>query len=264
MPVIEMPQPICIDLARLDAGWSQGDHSHEVHEINFVRRGRGVLISGGHELAFSRGSIYLFLPGEVHAGGTPDEPTEILYFAIRFPGPTPVRRNRSSAPFFLTGTTAAAVAPPLAALADLLAAAPRRASAMAPMPDAALPHMLAVIAAMIEPVRDLAAGSSRQRDLADRALARLAADARRAPSLATVATGLGISADHLGRALGVVTGRTWPDLVAEQRVRSARALLRDPDLPMREIARRVGLSGPRALARLCRRITGKTPSDLRG
>ncbi|HYE06613.1 MAG TPA: AraC family transcriptional regulator [Planctomycetota bacterium] len=258
-----LPQPTFVDLARLPPGWSQGPHSHDVHEINFVRRGRGVLVAGGREIRTGRGAIYLFLPGEQHAGWNGDEPAEILYVAVRFPGHPAIVRDASATPFFLTGAAAATAAPPLAALADLLAGTPPRSSPAAPLPDAALPHVLAIIAAMIEPVRAIGAGSSRQRELADNALARLAGAARRPPSLATVARDLGIGADHLGRAVSAVTGRSWPDLVAEQRVRAARELLRDADLPMREIARRVGLSGPRALARLVRRVTGRPPSALR-
>src|SRR3954466_2701801 len=123
---MELPQLVRIDLSRLQRGWGHEPHSHEVHEIAYVRRGGGILLAGGREIPVGRGAIYLFLPGEPHGGCTGQAATEILWIAIRFPDATAVVRDRSPAPFFLTGATAAAVAPPLSALADLLASIPPR------------------------------------------------------------------------------------------------------------------------------------------
>lgn len=155
------------------------------------------------------------------------------------------------------------IAPPLRTLAEILVRAPRRDHHTSKVPDSALPPILALLAAMIEPVMDLQRGSRRQRDLAERALVLLDAAEGRLPSLSWLATRLGVTAGHLGESLGAITGRTYPDMIAERRVKTACQLLADERIPVRAVARRVGLSSPRALARIFRRITGKTPSAFR-
>nr|MBA3848104.1 AraC family ligand binding domain-containing protein [Planctomycetota bacterium] len=188
---IALPQPVAIDLARTTPGWSQAAHSHPTHEINYVRRGRGWLHAGGREIPLARGAIYLFLPGEAHGGASSlDDPLQIMYLAIRFPGSAPVVRERTPLPFFLTGAAAAAVAPGLRALCEIIAASPWRTDARQPLPDAALPHMLAVLAAMVEPMRVFDATGTRQRGLAERALAELDRTPTRPPSLSAVAARL--------------------------------------------------------------------------
>jgi AraC-like DNA-binding protein/quercetin dioxygenase-like cupin family protein len=259
---IELPQVLAINLSKTKPGWKQQPHDHDCHEICYVHAGRGWLRAGGRDTPIQRGSMYLFLPGEPHGGWNGDEPLQILFIAIRFPRSAPVVREQSALPFFLTGAAAATLRPSLRALAEILDRHPR-VDHSAALPDSALPHILGVLAGMVEPVGELERVSSRQRDLAIKTLSMLEHCAEKPPTLSALAKCLQVSADHLGEVLRLATGRRYPDLVAQQRVRTARALLADEGMPVREVAKRVGLSGPRALARLFRRITGKAPSSFR-
>lgn len=98
---VELPQPVALDLVRTEAGWRQAGHKHDTHEIAYVYKGRGLLSAGGREVSIRSGSIYIFLPGEVHGGWvTDDDPLWILYIQVRFPSTVKVVRERTCLPFF--------------------------------------------------------------------------------------------------------------------------------------------------------------------
>ncbi len=73
---------------------------------------------------------------------------------------------------------------------------------------------------------------------------------------------LGLGARTLQRRLRGV-GLTHSDLVERARVSEAQRLLRDPRIPIREVAHRVGYGSPSNFARAYRRQTGSTPSASR-
>jgi len=258
-----LPEIVGFDLVRLAAGTWQAQHRHDFHEVHYVVRGRGTLDVGARAVGIGPGSVYLLLPGEPHGGRlVAEDDGEVLWVGVRFPPGVAVARGEPSRPFFPVGVAAAELGAALRALALLLARTARDGAAIAP--SESLGPLLRVLAAMVEPVRQLSAAPPRSHRLADQALRRLESSPARPPTLAALAAQLGVSAGHLGESLARATGSTWPDLVAAQRLRLARALLADAALPVREVARRVGLSDSRALARLVRRLTGRSPRDLRG
>jgi AraC-like DNA-binding protein len=59
------------------------------------------------------------------------------------------------------------------------------------------------------------------------------------------------------------TGRTVQDWIGERRMARARQLLAETDLPVGEIARRVGIADPGYFTRLFRRAHGVSPRNWR-
>jgi len=83
------------------------------------------------------------------------------------------------------------------------------------------------------------------------------------PSLSKLAGLCGIGNRHLMRAFKHSTGRTIMDFVEEARLRRAVRLLSETDLPLGDIARRLGFSAPSGFSHAFRRVTGEPPSAFR-
>ena len=69
---------------------------------------------------------------------------------------------------------------------------------------------------------------------------------------------------HLTTVVRRRTGRTVQEWIIERRMAEARSLLSDTELPVGEIARRVGMSDPGYFSRLFRRTHGTSPREWRG
>lgn len=78
-----------------------------------------------------------------------------------------------------------------------------------------------------------------------------------------VAKSVGMTPGHLTTLVRRRTGRALGDWITERRMAQARRLLTESDLPIAEVARRVGLSDPGYFARTFRRSNGMTPRAWR-
>jgi AraC family transcriptional regulator, transcriptional activator of pobA len=82
-------------------------------------------------------------------------------------------------------------------------------------------------------------------------------------SLRDVARELGMTPGHLTTIVRRRTGRTVGEWIVERRMAEARGLLAETDLPVREVARRVGVPDPGYFSRLFSRTHGASPRDWR-
>ncbi len=83
-------------------------------------------------------------------------------------------------------------------------------------------------------------------------------------SLRDVASEVGMTPGHLTTVVRRRTGRTVQEWIIERRMAEARNLLADTDLPVGEVARRVGMSDPGYFSRQFRRTHGTSPRRWRG
>lgn len=83
-------------------------------------------------------------------------------------------------------------------------------------------------------------------------------------SLRDVASEVGMTPGHLTTVVRRRTGRTVVEWIIERRMAEARGLLAETDLPVAEIASRVGVSDPGYFSRLFSREHGMSPRDWRG
>lgn len=93
--------------------------------------------------------------------------------------------------------------------------------------------------------------------------AHLAARLGETLTLDEIAERFGVSRRHLTRSFRQHVGRTIGDVQQAQRLAAARGLLAETDLPVGEIAYRVGFESGSALARALRRESGLSPSGIR-
>lgn len=82
-------------------------------------------------------------------------------------------------------------------------------------------------------------------------------------SLRDVARELGLTPGHLTTVVRRRTGRTVQEWITERRMADARALLSATDLPISEVARRVGIADAGYFARLFRATHGVSPRSWR-
>lgn len=82
-------------------------------------------------------------------------------------------------------------------------------------------------------------------------------------SLRDIARDIGMTPGHLTTLVRRRTGRTVQDWLIERRLAAARGLLLDTDLPVAEVARRVGIGDPGYFSRLFRRDHGVSPREWR-
>jgi AraC-like DNA-binding protein len=82
-------------------------------------------------------------------------------------------------------------------------------------------------------------------------------------SLDLIADAFGLSRRHVTRLFRDKTGMTIGEFHDHERIDRARDLLGTTDLPVGEVAWRVGLDSGSALARLMRRVAGVSPTDAR-
>ncbi len=83
------------------------------------------------------------------------------------------------------------------------------------------------------------------------------------PSVDELARVSEISRRHLTRAFKTTTGRTITEYVTEVRMTKARSLLANTDLALKEIAHRVGFSGPGSFCSAFGKAVGMTPNQFR-
>ncbi|OBK36023.1 AraC family transcriptional regulator [Mycobacterium sp. 1245111.1] len=83
-------------------------------------------------------------------------------------------------------------------------------------------------------------------------------------SLRDVAHEVGMTPGHLTTVVRRRTGRTVQEWIIERRMAEARTMLEETDLPVAEIARRVGVLDPSYFSRRFTRTHGVSPRDWRG
>ena len=116
--------------------------------------------------------------------------------------------------------------------------------------------------------RQLAEHASDERDTASARLMRsycqrVAAAHSSGETMAEYAAALGVTPTHLSRVCRTETGRTAAALLVERNLHAARQLLSTSDIPIREIAQRLGFGSAAYFTKFIQQHTGKPPSALR-
>jgi AraC family transcriptional regulator, transcriptional activator of pobA len=130
--------------------------------------------------------------------------------------------------------------------------------------QAALAHLTLLLIELARLARDVVADLRRSGEplLAD---VFAVIDARHTEPLALrdVARELGMTPGHLTTVVRRRTGRTVQEWIIERRMAEARGLLSETDLPVAEVARRVGVPDPGYFSRLFSRMHGTPPRNWR-
>ncbi|MFI8485121.1 AraC family transcriptional regulator [Streptomyces rubrogriseus] len=234
-------------------------HAHDEYTVGVTVGGLEVIAYRGGHIRSGPGSIVVLEPGEVHTGG-PAAPEGYSYRALY------------AAPNLLTDGTRTAVALPHFSEPVIddpeLATALRAAHTdLARCPDpleaeSRLPWLLTALARRHSTARaadDTVPGAD---GVARVVRDRLADELLAPPSLAALATDLGLSRYQLLRAFRTATGMPPYAWLAQHRVARARGLL-DAGLRPAEAAALVGFADQAHLTRWFRRVLGVTPAAYR-
>ncbi|GLE51364.1 hypothetical protein ATCCBAA256_09510 [Mycobacterium montefiorense] len=130
--------------------------------------------------------------------------------------------------------------------------------------QAALAHLTLLLIELARLARDVVADLRRSGEplLAD-VFAVIDRRHAEALSLRDVAGEIGMTPGHLTTVVRRRTGRTVQEWIIERRMAEARTMLEETDLPVAEIARRVGVFDPGYFSRLFNREHGMPPRDWR-
>ncbi|WP_108933903.1 AraC family transcriptional regulator [Streptomyces ardesiacus] len=234
-------------------------HAHDEYTVGVTVGGLEVIAYRGGRIHSGPGSIVVLEPGEVHTGG-PAAPEGYSYRAL-YAAPnllTDGTRTDSALPYFRE---------PVLDDPELAAALRAAHTDLARCPDpleaeSRLPWLLTALARRHSTARaadDTVLGADRvARVVRDR----LADELLAPPSLAALATDLGLSRYQLLRAFRTSTGMPPYAWLAQHRVARARGLL-DAGLRPAEVAALVGFADQAHLTRWFRRVLGVTPAAYR-
>ncbi|MET8664436.1 AraC family transcriptional regulator [Streptomyces tendae] len=234
-------------------------HAHDEYTVGVTVGGLEVIAYRGGHIRSGPGSIVVLEPGEVHTGG-PAASEGYSYRALY------------AAPNLLTDDSRTAVAlphfrEPVIDDPELAAALRAAHTDLARCPDpleaeSRLPWLLTALARRHSTAR-AADDTVRGADGVARVVRdRLADELLAPPSLAALATDLGLSRYQLLRAFRTATGMPPYAWLAQHRVARARGLL-DAGLRPAEVAALVGFADQAHLTRWFRRVLGVTPAAYR-
>ncbi|QOV38709.1 AraC family transcriptional regulator [Streptomyces ferrugineus] len=233
-------------------------HAHEELTVGVCVAGLEVIAYRGGHIIAGPGSIVVLEPGEMHTGG-PAAPDGYAYRALY------------AAPALLTDGTTGSTLPhfrePVLDDPELAAALRRAHTELATCPDpleaeSRIPWLLTALAHRHSTARvahDPVPGAHR---IAHAVRDRLADELSSPPTLASLATDLGLSRYQLLRAFRTTMGIPPYAWLAQHRVTRARSLL-ETGLRPAEVAGLVGFADQAHLTRWFRRVLGVTPAAYR-
>jgi AraC-like DNA-binding protein len=249
-------RPLDLLTARFDRH-RYAPHTHDEFTIGVCVGGSEIIDYRGGHIRTGPGSIVVLAPGEMHTGG----PAECDGYAYRALYAEPSLLSEGAVgglPHFRE---------PLLDDPELAAALRAAHTELSACPDpleaeSRFPWLLAALArrhSTARPDRDEIPGAAH---IADAVRERLADELQDPPSLASLATDLGLSRYQLLRAFRTAMGIPPYAWLAQHRVNRARRLL-ESGLRPAEVAGIVGFADQAHLTRWFRRVLGVTPAAYR-
>lgn len=215
---------------------------------------------GRRRLAVEAGDVTLTPAG---IAASYDLPRPGTHLCIHFV-PADVRRGGASVslPLHLrTGGRREGIARAMLAVAELHQRGARHALSAAAASAALQALLLRLAADATEPPPAAVSPSDAPLRLA---VELLTADLRRPLDVPALSRRVGLSQNYLARRFKQRFGVTIPRYLLQARVEQAHLLLTTTSLPIKDIAARVGLPDPQHFNKQFRRITGASPSAIRG
>lgn len=245
-------------------------HFHPEYELTLITRGTGTRLVGRSIESYRPGDLTLIGSAVPHAyvstSGTTDHEAVLVQFDRDFLGPDFFGRPEfASVARLLDGPAVATHFEATRAVVDRC----RSLAGLAPADQTLALVRLLVELAVDEQARPLAGegpfdGLSRlARDRIDAVCAYLQAAFTGDVRLAEVARVAHLSPAACSRFFRRALGRTITEYVTELRVATACQLLRDPELPIAEIATRCGYANLSNFNRRFRSLEGRTPREYR-
>lgn len=232
--------------------------SHAQPVLYWFTRGQGRITVQGVTRGYGPHNAVLLPEGTMHGFDTGGQITGHALFL-----PRDADLSRAAEPLHVAVRDAALQAEMTSQIDNIARELGRGAAAS----DRALRHHAGLLAVWIE--RQAEAGAAQ--DARGRAAERLSAafsallerDFRQARSVADYAADLGVTATHLSRSCKAACGRSALALLQDRLHYESRRMLRDTDLPVKDVARRLGFRSAAYFTRAFQSKTGATPSGFR-
>lgn len=246
-------------------------HTHDFHELVYIRRGRGIHHINGHPYPIIAGDLYLMRPGEDHRYETGAEPVDIIniifydslfsasdWAAVQdLPGLAPFFREKTSERHKLT------LGPPDDHVVETLCERIRAELLRRPSGYRLLCRSL--VLELLLTIARVAHGQDDGHAIGPiaTAIAYLHAHPEEPVTMGDLAAETGLSANYLGERFRAETGVTVADYLNRLRVDRARELLADSTSSVTDIALSTGFDGASYFGKVFRRLTGHTPRAYR-
>nr|MDT0659297.1 AraC family transcriptional regulator [Micromonospora sp. DSM 115978] len=248
-----------------------GAHAHDFLVLFYANRAAGPLLIDDRTWTVSGGDLFVLAPGQVVAFDGP----VVDGWAVSFPAEvvrsgahTSWRSHPLLFPFARGADRAQRLRIPPAERARWLRRFAELDNELAARrdghPEAALAHLTLLLVALARLSTDVAD----QLRSADEPLLAAVFDViesrfRETVSLADVAAAVALTPGHLTTVVRRKTGRTVQQWITQRRLREARRLLSDGDLPVAAVAHRVGYPDPSYFIKRFRAEHGLTPAQWR-
>jgi AraC-like DNA-binding protein len=246
-------------------------HTHDFHELVYIRRGRGIHHINGHPYPIITGDLYLMQPGEFHRYETHAEPIEIIniiFYSSLFATAdwVEVEAMPSLAPFFQPHTRERhkiTLGPPNDHLVETLCERIRSELLRRPPGYRLLCRSLAL--ELLLSIGRAAQGQDDGHAAGPIAtvIAYLHAHPEEPVTMGDLAAETGLSANYLGERFHAETGATVADYLNRLRIDRARELLAGSTRSVTDIALSTGFDGASYFGKVFRRLTGHTPRAYR-
>lgn len=279
--------PIAFDLAGCHCHWlgwgynpdgcrDRGAHSHSFYEVCYVHQGRGFFELDGHVHDVRRGELFVSRPGQVHLIDTSqDDPMGIYFWYFTLSGGVRPRDDADATAALVRGfcdstrTVARApvsmVATLSAVVEEIAASAPGYARAVMALAQKLLVDTARSASDTLPQPPAAPMPPARVSDAIVRVAEQFMRDNYARPiGVADVADQVHVSPRHLARIFRDVTGRSVLQFLTATRVQAAQTmLLKQPTMPVKQIAGACGYADPRHFSEVFERQTGMSPAAYR-
>jgi AraC-like DNA-binding protein/mannose-6-phosphate isomerase-like protein (cupin superfamily) len=257
------------DLYPCAPSWRIRPHVIDRHGFFFVWKGHGWVERDGERFAIAPGDLTFSRRGARYASGhDPQRPLTVISVGMRLQGPAgsdPLLARALPDRLSLTADEARRY---IATANEVVAAHAQRGAIASLAAQGAALGLLALALRLAEEApaeRRHGVIPPRHGDATRlaRVLAHVDAHLHERLSLPTLARLARLSPAYFAAFFRERTGTTAMEHLRRRRIAEARALLRESDAPIEEIARRVGYPDPFHFSRVFRRLVGKSPSGYR-
>lgn len=260
-PLAEGDETRVVSLSRWLRGqdWRLGlAHDAPDHVLILLTRGQGRMILDGARRGVSTNNLISVPPRTLHAVGTSGP---VAGFIVHVPDPASAGLPDTPVHLRLRDVTA------ISELTGYLEAAAREAGQSAPFRAEAIAAYVALTSVFIRRQMRLPINAQPPGDAATRLTARFFQSATVPEHVGLAmqdhADRLGVTPTHLSRACKSATGKTAADILTERSVHAARLALSQTQVPVQDIAKRLGFASPAYFTRFVQAHTGMTPTALR-
>ncbi len=256
-------------------------HKNRGMEITYIEKGVMEWMVEGVPEKIETGSIFFTLPWQVHGSLNPKEPDNTIWHVLfhleqHYPNPQPHFRFPKPFGFLpqemetLSATFSSSTRHCFRATPAMRSLMPTLIGELQSTHELRDAHAITLLRAILVELKRIVAGEvvdaairNRSEQKVQKLITDLSAQCDHNWSLGSMAEQCGIQRTQLGKLFQKLTGGTPMEYLTRIRIERAKALLRETDLKIIEIALECGYGSSQYFANTFRQATGQSPSEYR-